>query len=123
AITPKPVIPGPQTAIVAVKDGEEGWLDKFGRVRVQFLWQRTPDGKIPKPDEKSTCWIRVVQPWAGAGWGAHFWPRKDQEVVVEFLEGDPDRPIITGSVYNSANLPPYNPKDFYTRSGIKTRSS
>jgi type VI secretion system secreted protein VgrG len=122
-ITPKPVIPGPQTAIVAVKDGEEGWLDKFGRVRVQFLWQRTDDGKIPKPDEKSTCWIRVAQPWAGAGWGAHFWPRKDQEVVVEFLEGDPDRPLITGSVYNSANLPPYNPKDFYTRSGVKTRSS
>src|SRR5215469_4161153 len=117
-LTPKPIMPGAQTATVAVKDGEESWLDKFGRVRVQFHWDR--EGKN---DESSACWVRVAQPWAGAGWGAHFWPRVGQEVVVEFLEGDPDRPIITGSVYNPANMPPYKLPDNYTRSGIITRSS
>src|ERR1700730_5307526 len=101
-LTPKPVVSGPQTAVVAVKSGEESWLDKFGRVRVQFHWERKG-----KNNETSACWVRVAQPWAGASWGAHFWPRLGQEVVVEFLEGDPDRPIITGSVYNSANMPPY----------------
>jgi len=117
-LTPKPIIAGPQTATVVVKSGEESWLDKFGRVRVQFHWDR--EGKN---DENSACWVRVAQPWAGAGWGAHFWPRVGQEVVVEFLEGDPDRPIITGSVYNPANMPPYKLPDNYTRSGIITRSS
>lgn len=114
----KPVIAGPQTATVAVKSGEESWLDKFGRVRVQFHWERKG-----KNNETSACWVRVAQPWAGASWGAHFWPRVGQEVVVEFLEGDPDRPIITGSVYNQANMPPYALPDNYTRSGIITRSS
>lgn len=117
-LTPKPIVPGPQTATVTVKQGEESWLDKFGRVRVQFHWDR--EGKS---DEKSSCWVRIAQPWAGAGWGAHFWPRIGQEVVVEFLEGDPDRPIVTGSVYNPANMPPYTLPDNYTRSGIITRSS
>jgi type VI secretion system secreted protein VgrG len=117
-VTPKPVLSGPQTAIVSVKSGEESWLDKFGRVRVQFHWER--EGK---DNETSACWIRVAQPWAGASWGAHFWPRVGQEVVVEFLEGDPDRPIITGSVYNAANMPPYTLPDNYTRSGIISRSS
>ncbi|PYP91724.1 MAG: type VI secretion system tip protein VgrG [Candidatus Angelobacter sp. Gp1-AA117] len=116
--TPKPVIAGPQTATVSVKSGEESWLDKFGRVRVQFHWERKG-----KNNETSACWIRVAQPWAGASWGAHFWPRVGQEVVVEFLEGDPDRPIITGSVYNAANMPPYKLPDNYTRSGIISRSS
>lgn len=116
--TIKPVIAGPQTATVAVKSGEESWLDKFGRVRVQFHWERKG-----KNNETSACWVRVAQPWAGASWGAHFWPRVGQEVVVEFLEGDPDRPIITGSVYNAANMPPYTLPDNYTRSGIITRSS
>jgi type VI secretion system secreted protein VgrG len=116
--TPKPVIAGPQTAIVSVKSGEESWLDKFGRVRVQFHWERKG-----KNNESSACWIRVAQPWAGGAWGAHFWPRVGQEVVVEFLEGDPDRPIITGSVYNKANMPPYPLPDHYTRSGIISRSS
>lgn len=116
--TNKPVIAGPQTATVAVKSGEESWLDKFGRVRVQFHWERKG-----KHNETSACWVRVAQPWAGASWGAHFWPRVGQEVVVEFLEGDPDRPIITGSVYNAANMPPYELPDHYTRSGIITRSS
>jgi type VI secretion system secreted protein VgrG len=117
-LTPKPVVAGPQTAIVTVKDGEESWLDKYGRVRVQFHWDR--EGQ---KDENSTCWVRVAQPWAGTSWGAHFWPRIGQEVVVEFLEGDPDRPLITGSVYNAANMPPYKLPDNYTRSGIITRSS
>jgi len=117
-LTPKPLVSGPQTAIVAVKSGEESWLDKFGRVRVQFHWERKG-----KNNETSACWVRVAQPWAGASWGAHFWPRIGQEVVIEFLEGDPDRPIITGSVYNAANMPPYALPDNYTRSGVITRSS
>lgn len=117
-ITPKPVVAGPQTAVVAVKSGEESWLDKFGRVRVQFHWERKG-----KNNDTSACWVRVAQPWAGASWGAHFWPRVGQEVVVEFLEGDPDRPIITGSVYNKANMPPYPLPANYTRSGIISRSS
>jgi type VI secretion system secreted protein VgrG len=116
--TPKPVIAGPQTAIVSVKSGEESWLDKYGRVRVQFHWERKG-----KNDDSSACWVRVAQPWAGASWGAHFWPRLGQEVVVEFLEGDPDRPIVTGSVYNKANMPPYPLPGNYTRSGIISRSS
>jgi len=117
-VSSKPVIAGPQTATVAVKSGEDSWLDKFGRVRVQFHWERKG-----KNNETSACWVRVAQPWAGASWGAHFWPRVGQEVVVEFLEGDPDRPIITGSVYNAANMPPYALPENYTRSGIITRSS
>ncbi|HWY70210.1 MAG TPA: type VI secretion system tip protein TssI/VgrG [Terriglobales bacterium] len=116
--TPKPIIAGPQTATVTVKKGEDSWLDKFGRVRVKFHWDRDPNN-----DETCSCWVRVSQPWAGTNWGAHFWPRVGQEVVIEFLEGDPDRPIITGSVYNPANMPPYKLPDNYTRSGIITRSS
>ncbi|MGB9103836.1 MAG: type VI secretion system tip protein TssI/VgrG [Terriglobales bacterium] len=117
-LTPKPVVQGPQTAVVTVKKGEESWLDKYGRVRVQFHWDR--EGK---KDENCTCWLRVTQPWAGKTWGAHFWPRVGQEVIVDFLEGDPDQPIITGCVYNSDEMPPYPLPDNYTRSGIKTRSS
>ncbi len=116
--TSKPIAYGPHTAVVSVKSGEESWLDKFGRVRVQFHWERKG-----KNNETSACWVRVAQFWAGAAWGAHFWPRVGQEVVVEFLGGDPDRPIITGSVYNAANMPPYPLPDNYTRSGILTRSS
>ena len=117
-LTPKPVVQGPQTAIVCVKDGEESWLDKYGRVRVQFHWDR--EGEY---NENSTCWLRVSQPWAGNTWGAHFWPRVDQEVIVDFLEGDPDQPIVTGCVYNASQMPPYDLPDHYTVSGIKTRSS
>lgn len=116
--TPKPVVQGPHTAVVTVKSGEESWLDKYGRVRVQFHWDR--EGK---DDENSTCWLRVTQAWAGNTWGAHFWPRVGQEVIVDFLEGDPDQPIITGCVYNAAQMPPYELPKFYTRSGVKTRSS
>jgi type VI secretion system secreted protein VgrG len=117
-VSPKPVVQGPQTAVVTVMQGEESWLDKYGRVRVQFHWDR--EGKN---DGNSTCWLRVTQPWAGNTWGAHFWPRVGQEVIVDFLEGDPDQPIITGCVYNAAQMPPYPLPQYYTRSGIKTRSS
>ncbi len=117
-VTPKPLISGPQTAVVTVKSGEESWLDKYGRVRIQFHWDRKGE-----KDEKSTCWVRVAQPWAGARWGAHFWPRIGQEVVVEFLEGDPDKPLVTGSVYNAANMPPYELPGNHSRSGIITRST
>jgi len=117
-LTPKPLVSGPQTAVVTVKSGEESFLDKYGRVHVQFFWDR-----LGKKDENSSCWIRVSQPWAGASWGAHFWPRIGHEVVVQFLEGDPDRPLVTGSVYNADNMPPYKLPDNYTRSGVITRSS
>ncbi len=117
-ITPKPIIQGPQTAIVAGKDGEEIWTDDYGRVKVQFHWDRYSAG-----DEKSSCWCRVSQNWAGKRWGAMFMPRIGQEVIVEFLEGDPDRPIITGRVYNGQNMPPYKPTEMGTVSTIKSNSS
>jgi type VI secretion system secreted protein VgrG len=115
---PKPIIAGTQTAVVVgPKDGEV-YTDKYGRVKVQFFWDR--EGK---KDLDSSCWIRVAQIWADQRWGAHFWPRVGQEVVVAFEEGDPDQPIIVGSVYNAANMPPYEMPKHQTRSGIKTRST
>jgi type VI secretion system secreted protein VgrG len=117
-ITPKPVVQGPQTALVTGPSGEEIYLDKYGRVKVQFPWDR--EGK---KDEKSSCWVRVSQNWAGKRWGIVFHPRIGQEVIVEFLEGDPDRPIITGRVYNAENMPPYALPQNQTQSGIKSRSS
>jgi len=117
-ITPKPVIEGPQTAIVCGKAGEEIFTDKYGRVKVKFHWDRRS-----KADETSSCWIRVSQPWAGKKWGAMFIPRIGQEVIVEFLEGDPDRPIITGRVYNGDEMPPYTLPANKTRSTIKSNSS
>ncbi|MDO8843641.1 MAG: type VI secretion system tip protein VgrG [Methylicorpusculum sp.] len=117
-ITPKPVIAGSQTAIVVGKSGEEIWTDKYGRVKVQFHWDR--DGQS---DEKSSCWVRVSQPMAGKKWGWISLPRIGQEVVVSFLEGDPDQPLITGRVYNGEQMPPYDLPANQTQSGIKTRSS
>ncbi len=122
--TPKPVVRGPQTAVVSapkivVTPPPESNLDKYGRVRVRFHWDRRAGNK----KEEASCWARVAQAWAGGGWGAHFWPRVGQEVIVDFLEGDPDQPIVTGCVYNKAQMPPYPLPDGYTRSGIKTRSS
>jgi len=114
-VHPKPVMQGPQSALVVGAKGEEIYVDKDGRIKVQFHWDR--EGK---KDEKSTCYIRVMQPWAGAGWGTSFIPRIGMEVVVNFFDGDPDRPVITGSVYNGDNKPPFSSK---TQSGIKTRSS
>lgn len=116
--TPRPVIAGAQTAVVTGKKGEEIWTDKFGRIRVQFHWDR-----LGKKDEKSSCWVRVAQGWAGKGWGAFFLPRVGQEVVVSFLEGDPDRPLVTGSVYNAEQVVPYKLPAEQSRSTIKTRST
>ncbi len=117
-VTPKPFVRGAQTAIVVGPSGEEIYPDKYGRVKVQFHWDR--EGA---KDDKSSCWIRVSQLFAGAGWGAMFIPRIGHEVVVDFLEGDPDRPIITGRVYHGANNPPYPLPDEKTKSTIKTNSS
>jgi type VI secretion system secreted protein VgrG len=114
----KPRIEGPQTALVVGPAGEEIYTDKYGRVKVQFDWDR-----LGKHDEKSSCWVRVAQVWAGKQWGAMHIPRIGHEVMVEFLDGDPDRPIITGRVYNADNMPPYALPDNKTQSGIKSRSS
>lgn len=101
-VTPRPTIGGLQTATVVGPPGEELFCDKYGRVKVQFHWDRQG-----KKDLDSSCWIRVAQCWAGKGWGAFFWPRSGNEVVVAFEEGDPDRPLIIGSVYNAENMPPF----------------
>jgi type VI secretion system secreted protein VgrG len=116
--TPKPAVQGPQTAVVVGKSGEEIWVDKYGRVKVQFFWDR--EGK---KDENSSCWVRVSQPWAGKNWGAVWIPRIGQEVIIDFLEGDPDQPIITGRVYNAEQMPPYTLPDNQTRSTFMSRSS
>jgi len=116
--TPKPSIPGPQTAIVVGPSGEEIHTDEYGRVKVQFHWDR-----YGKADQNSSCWIRVAQVWAGKKWGAMYIPRIGQEVIVEFLEGDPDQPIITGRVYNAANMPPYDLPGEKTKSTLKSNSS
>lgn len=117
-ITSKPLIQGPQTAIVVGPKGEEIHTDKYGRVKVQFHWDRHS-----KADENSSCWVRVSQVWAGKKWGAMYIPRIGQEVMVEFLEGDPDQPIITGRVYNAEAMPPYDLPDKQTVSTLKSNSS
>lgn len=117
-ITPKPSIPGPQTARVVGPAGEEIWTDEYGRVKVQFHWDRRSAA-----DENSSCWIRVAQVWAGKKWGAMYIPRIGQEVIVEFLEGDPDQPIITGRVYNAEAMPPYDLPSEKTKSTLKSNSS
>ena len=114
----RPTIPGSQTAIVVGPAGEEIHVDKYGRVKVQFNWDR--HGKL---DNDSSCWIRVVQPWAGNKWGTMFIPRIGMEVLVAFLDGDPDQPIITGCVYNPHAMPPYELPENKTRSTIKSYSS
>jgi type VI secretion system secreted protein VgrG len=114
----KPEMPGSQTAIVVGPPGEEIWTDKLGRIRVQFDWDREGGH-----NEKSTCWARVAQAWSGSNWGAIYIPRIGQEVVVRFLDGDPDRPVVTGALYNKDNKPPYDLPVNRTQSGIKSRSS
>ena len=120
--TPRPKVLGPQTAVVVGpkndKANSEIYTDKYGRVKVQFHWDRYGES-----DDKSSCWIRVSQLWAGTKWGGIHIPRIGQEVVVSFLEGDPDRPLITGSVYNANYMPPYTLADNKTQSGIKSRST
>jgi len=116
--TPRPRMHGPQTAVVVGDSGKEIWTDEYGRIKVQFHWDC--DGNN---DQNSSCWVRVSQAWAGKQWGAQFIPRIGHEVIVDFLEGDPDRPIVTGCVYNANNMPPYALPANQTQSGIKTRSS
>jgi len=117
-LTPKPTLQGVQTAIVVGPSGQEIYVDRYGRVKVQFHWDR--EGQR---DDTSSCWIRVSQNWAGKNWGGVFLPRIGQEVIVDFLEGDPDRPIITGRVYNAELMVPYELPANATQSGIKSRSS
>src|SRR5262249_26494688 len=114
-VTPKPLMQGCQTATVVGPAGEEIYTDKYGRVKVQFHWDR--EGKR---DENSSCWIRVSSPWAGKSWGGISIPRIGQEVIVDFLEGDPDRPIIVGRVYNAEQMPPYGLPAGKVVSGLKS---
>lgn len=116
--TRRPIIAGTQTAIVVGKSGEEIWTDSYGRVKVQFHWDQ-----LGKNDENSSCWIRVAHGWAGQAWGQMFLPRIGQEVVVTFLDGDPDRPLITGSVYNAEQTVPYTLPDEQTKSTVKSNVS
>jgi len=117
-LAPRPEIHGAQTATVVGAAGEEIDTDEHGRVKVQFHWSRA-DHKHPL----TSCWLRVSQAWAGAGWGALWIPRIGHEVVVEFLEGDPDRPLVTGSVYNGANPPPIALPGQKTKSVVRSNSS
>jgi serine/threonine protein kinase len=115
---PKPRVNGVVTGKVVTPAGDDSHLDKYGRVCVEFWWDRnrppsTPDNTL----------LRVAQQWAGKGWGTYFWPRVGDEVLIDFLDGDPDAPIVVGSVYNGVNMPKYDPQSEYTLSGILTRSS
>lgn len=116
--TPKPVVHGNHTALVVGPSGEEIHCDKYGRVRIQFPWDR-----YGKKDGTNVCWARCQQSVGGKKWGMQFVPRIGQEVVVAFLEGDPDRPLVTGVVYNQANMPPYELPANKTQAGWKTRST
>ena len=117
-VTPRPLVEGPQTARVVGPPGEDIHTDEHGRIKVQFHWDR--EGR---EDAQSSCWIRVAQSWAGGQWGFVFIPRIGMEVLVQFLEGDPDRPMVTGCVYNGENVPPYGLPAQKTRSTIKTLST
>jgi len=117
-VTPRPFVHGSHTATVVGPAGEEIFTDKYSRVKVQFHWDREGQN-----DADSSCWVRVGTPWAGQQWGMIHIPRIGQEVIVDFLEGDPDQPIIVGSVYNAAQMPPYKLPDNKTQSGIKTHST
>ena len=123
--TPKPIVQGPQTAFVVGPAGDEIHTDEYGRIKVQFHWDR-----VGEEDQHSSCWVRVAQPWAGKNWGAIFTPRIGQEVVVSYLEGDPDQPLVTGSVYNAIQKQPYLGEGLDGKhkhdphiSGIKTNST
>jgi type VI secretion system secreted protein VgrG len=117
-LTPKPIVHGVQTAVVVGTAGEEIDTDEYGRVKVQFHWDR--EGKR---DQNSSCWIRVATMWAGQQWGSICIPRMGQEVIVAFMEGDPDQPIVVGSVYNADNKPPYKLPDDKNWSGLVSRST
>jgi type VI secretion system secreted protein VgrG len=117
-VTKKPFVQGPQTAVVTGPGGAEIFTDKYGRIKVQFHWDRKG-----KKDDKSSCWVRVAQSWAGRSFGTWYLPRIGQEVVVTFLEGDPDRPLVVGSVYNAEQTVPFALPANKTQSGLRTRSS
>ena len=114
----KPRVSGVVTGKVVTRGESDSYLDKYGRVCVQFWWERST---APKTPDKTL--LRVAQQWAGKGWGTYFWPRVGDEVLIDFVEGDPDAPIVVGSVYNGRNRPKYDPASQYTRSGVLTRSS
>ncbi|MGA9700877.1 type VI secretion system tip protein TssI/VgrG, partial [Pseudomonas sp.] len=116
-LRPKPCIDGPQIATVVGPPGEEIYCDEWGRVKVQFPWDRSD-----KNNDQSSCWIRVAQGWAGATWGAMAVPRVNQELIISFLDGDPDQPIATGRTYRQTNLPPYELPKHKTRMTIKSRT-
>jgi type VI secretion system secreted protein VgrG len=116
--TVKPVVSGMHTGQVVTPSGEDTYIDKYGRVNVQFWWDR-----LRKPNTPDNTLLRVAQSWAGKGWGTYFWPRVGDEVLIGFIEGDPDQPIVVGSVYNGVNMPKYALPDNSTRSGLVTRSS
>jgi type VI secretion system secreted protein VgrG len=116
--TPRPIVHGPQTAIVVGPAGEEIFTDKYGRIKLQFHWDR-----LGKKDYKSSCWVRVSQSWAGKGYGFIQIPRIGQEVVVDFIEGDPDRPLVTGRVYNADQMPPHELPAGMVKSGFKSNST
>lgn len=117
-VTPRPLVHGTQTAIVVGPDSEEIHTDRHGRIKVQLHWDR--DGV---DDERSSCWIRVAQSWAGSGFGLVFVPRIGMEVIVDFLEGNPDRPIVIGCVYNGQNVVPWDLPDHKTRTVLRTQST
>jgi type VI secretion system secreted protein VgrG len=117
-LTPKPVVQGVQPALVVGPAGDEIYTDEYGRVKVHFYWDRHD-----KKNENSSCWVRVCHPWAGKNWGMIHLPRIGQEVIVDFVEGDPDCPIITGRVYNAEQMPPWALPGNMTQSGILTRST
>ena len=117
-VHPKPRVQGVVTGEVVAPSGDESYLDKYGRVCVQFWWDRNR-----KPNTTDNTLLRVAQQWAGKGWGTYFWPRLGDEVLIDFLDGDPDAPIVVGSLYNGTNLPHYDPASQYTRAGIVTKSS
>ena len=116
--TYKPSIKGSQTAMIVGPAGEEIFTDKYGRVKIQFHWDRQGGN-----DADSSCWVRVGTLWAGKQWGVIHIPRIGQEVIVDFIEGDPDQPIIVGSIYNPQTMPPYDLPANKTQSGVKSRSS
>lgn len=122
-LTPKPLVSGIQTATVAGGKEDEIHTDKYGRIKVHFHWDRISRDKRFNEGEKLFCWLRVAMPMAGKGWGMFSIPRVGQEVVVDFIDGDPDRPLVIGSVYNEQQMPHYNPEQHPTRSYIKTNSS
>ncbi|MCC5902662.1 MAG: type VI secretion system tip protein VgrG, partial [Halomonas sp.] len=114
---PKPRVDGPQVAFVVGPEGEEIHCDEHGRVKVQFPWDR-----YAEPNETASCWVRVAQGWAGGGYGSMAIPRVGHEVIVEFLEGDPDQPLITGRTYHASNIPPYPLPEHKTRTVLRTQS-